>query len=192
MEFGIYPLRETGVNKMIVGAGEGLGLFEQGTDLTYAVRFNKQTFPLSKKTYDVWQLANMAEFDSSELPEELQVPMDVVEQELRALSEQGLVLEWPTKPSKEFLAMYTLVPKGKIVKYENDEWVFKELMNDTTIAFDILPTTIWRLANPFWTLETLFDNVVSITGYDEEEVIELFMKWILHLISRGFISLEKG
>lgn len=34
--------------------------------------------------------------------------------------------------------MYTLVPKGKIVKYEDDEWLFQELISDTTIAFDIL------------------------------------------------------
>ncbi|MFS0600339.1 hypothetical protein [Peribacillus frigoritolerans] len=176
---------------MIVGAGEGLGFFEQDTGLTYGVRFYKQTFPLTKQAYSVWQIANMAAYELSELPAALQLPVDIVEQELQVLREKGLVLEWPTKPSKEFLATYTLVPKGKIIKYENDEWVFRELMGDTMIAFDILPTTLWRLANPFWTLETLFENVVAITGHDEKQTIELSMKWIPHLISRGFLALEK-
>ena len=176
---------------MIVGAGEGLGLFEQGTGLTYGVRFHNQTFPLTKQMYGVWQVANMASYELSELPAVLQLPIDLVEQEVQVLREKGLVLDWPTNPSKIFLATYTLVPKGKIVKYENDEWLFRELMGETTIAIDSLPTTLWRLANPFCTLETLFNNVIAITGHDEKQIIKIIMKWILHLISHGFFALEK-
>lgn len=176
----------------VVGAGEGLGLFELGNGIrTYGVRFGKSTIRLDKQAYQVWQIAKLAVYNRSDFANLLELPENIVERELGALMAQSLVVEWPALPSIAFLTMYTVVPKGTIVKYENDQWFFQEIVNDAAVDLDLLPTTLWRLANPLFHLQSLFADVVDVSGMDNNQVTEVCMKWIPFLISRGLFTLDK-
>ena len=192
MELRIYRFRIRGGYIVIIGLGEGLGFLKQGNKFIYGVRFDKQTISLTKQAYDVWRLANLAVYERESLSKNLNLSSKEVKKHVKSLENLGLLIEWPMKnPNKAFLDMYTIIPKGKMLKYENDEGILYELFNDQNTSYDILPTTIWRLANPFMTLNKILENVVSTTNLKEEEVIELSLKWIPYLINQGFLSVEK-
>lgn len=177
----------------VIALGTELGLFERTNgELTYGVCFGKQTITLNKQAYQVWQVAKMASNEPSEISLVLGISEEKTKQLLNSLVELGLIiLEWPIDPTREFLQSYSLIPKGKITKYSEDKWTFKEIGDEAIVELSFFPTTIWRFANPFMNLEDLFLTIEQVSGMNHEQVVKFGMEWILYLVNRGLLSIEK-
>lgn len=183
------------MGEILIGAGEELGLFEQvNKGFVYGVRYKKETIALQQNMYKVWQLSKMGAYPKDEFAHILELPKEEIELYIEKLVNLELIIYWTKESARQIFSNYSLIPKGQLLKKGESDFIFEEIPKSQTnelFELPLIPTTIWRLANPYKNMEQLLNQLIEISGLSLQEVTESMLDWIPYLIGHGFLSIDK-
>ena len=180
------------MNELIIGIGEGLGLHERKKQgLVQGVRRGGETVIVDHDTYKTWQIAKMAGYEEEQFPRILDVSQAVIATHLKKLDSLELVIRWSEDQIQKLFKTYSITPKGRILEKKDDEFVFEEIPKSPSHTFPLFPTTIWRMSNPYYSLEEIREQLTEITGFSKQETGSLMVEWIPLLIESGLLTIDK-
>lgn len=180
------------MSTLIVGVGEGLGLYENElTGLQYAVRVGGKTYPLDEKEYKLWKVAKMSEYKEEQFGRILEYSDEDVSDILKRLFDDNLVLHWNSEVAREIFSTHIIIPKGMYVKKEGDNYLFGEIRKSSILTIHLVPTTIWRIASPFLSIEEVKERMVEVLGLSEGDVEENLLYWVPFLNENGLLTIDK-
>ncbi|GMK41938.1 hypothetical protein PCCS19_49970 [Paenibacillus sp. CCS19] len=178
---------------ILVGIGEGLGKFQQADgSFVYGVKIARERIVLAESLYKVWQVANFASYALEEFTKLLELGLDEIKACVSTLKKQGLIIDSSELLSLSVYTDYVAIPKGSIVAKGNEEFEFTEFHNAPSNTLSLAAVTVWRMANPLYSLNVLVDRLVEVIGLPRENIIKMLAEAIPYLISNGSISLDRA
>lgn len=179
--------------EVMMGVGEGLGkLSKVANSNLYGVNFSGEQYELEDSVYRVWELAKRGQYGADEFSKKMGIGKGDMDVYLSCLSEVNMVLNWGYHIEKRVFETHKLVAKGLIVGKDEDNFLFKEVQEGCQYTLPIIPTTIWKLSDPFTnkTIEMVLEELVNLTGYSYEEARYEVIGWVPYLVGSGLIIID--
>ncbi|WP_408895314.1 hypothetical protein [Paenibacillus taichungensis] len=180
------------MSSIMIGAGQELGKFQHKDGLVhYGVQFEKQRLLLEEHRYKVWQVAQMASYSVEKFTVLLDLESHVIQGHIDALKEQGLVFESRDILSTSFRTKHIAITKGYIELKNDGEFELTEFLGAPPVSLPLITATVWRLANPLFSLESLVDNLVQVMDMPKVDILVMLSEAIIFLVSNGFMAIDR-
>lgn len=173
---------------MYMRVGRGLGKFQQADgSFVYGVKSAGKRIILSESYYKIWQTAHFSCHTIEEFIPLLELDPDDILKHMNVLKKQKLIIELKELFSPTVRLGYMAIPKGYIVDKGNNEFELTEFLNAHSHKLPLMAVTVWRLANPSYSLDVLIKSLVEVMDMSKKDVIDMLALVIPYLISRGVL-----